>query len=73
MPIVDIPAEAITAGKLLLHCKLVATGGEAKRMIKQGAVRVNEDRISDPNLQITPADEMVVRVGKRKFATLKIK
>lgn len=70
MPIVEISAEPITASKLLLHCKLVATGGEAKRMIKQGGVRIDEDRIADPNLQITPTDEMVVRVGKRKFAKL---
>ena len=57
---------------MLQHCKLVSTGGEAKRIIKQGGVRINEDKIGDPNMEITPADGMVVQVGKRKFAQLKV-
>ena len=52
--------------------RVIAVGGEAKRMLKQGGVRINEDRIVDPNHQIIPADGMVVRVGKRKIAKLKV-
>ena len=72
MPEVEIAAEAITAAKLIVHCKLVASGGEAKRMIKQGGVRINDNKISDPNQQITPESGMIVQVGKRKFAKLKV-
>ena len=72
MPDVQIAAEPIPAAKLLLHCKLVASGGDAKRMIKQGGVKINDNKISDPNQPITPEDGMVVQVGKRKFARLKI-
>ena len=71
MPDVQIAAEPIPAAKLLLHCKLVASGGDAKRMIKQGGVKINDNKISDPNQPITPEDGMVVQVGKRKFARLK--
>jgi len=70
---VVISAGSITAAKLLLHCKLVTTGGQAKRMIKQGGVRVNDEKISDPNMTVVPTDGMVVQVGKRKFAKLKLK
>jgi tyrosyl-tRNA synthetase len=70
---VAITAEPLMAGKLLLACNLVETGGEAKRMIKQSAVSINGKKVTDPNELITPADGMVIQVGKRKFAKLKVK
>jgi tyrosyl-tRNA synthetase len=72
IPTVKIAAEPIMASKLLLHCKLVSSGGEAKRMIKQGGCTIDSRKISDPNEQITPTEGMVVQVGKRKFARLKV-
>lgn len=72
MPEMSIAAEAITAAKLLLVCKLVDSGGEGKRMIQQGGVKINETKITDPNQMITPAEGMIVQVGKRKFAKLKL-
>ena len=60
------------ASKLLVYCKLVSTGGEAKRMIKQSGVSINGKKVSDPNEEITPADGMIIQVGKRKFAKIKI-
>ena len=72
MPEIQIAAEPISVAKLLTHCKLVASGGEAKRMVKQGGVKINEEKVSDPNTEITPEDGMIVQVGKRKFAKLKI-
>ncbi len=72
IPEVKITAEPIAASKLLLHCKLVSTGGEAKRMIKQGGASIDSEKLDDPNAEITPKDGMVIRVGKRKFARLKV-
>ena len=72
MPEIEIASEPITASKLLLHCNLVASGGEAKRMVKQGGVSVNGEKVTDPQAQITPQNEMVVQVGKRKFAKLSV-
>ena len=73
MPEAEIAADPIMASKLLTHCNLVASGGEAKRMCKQGGVKINDEKISDPSQEITPADGMVVQVGKRKFTKLVIK
>ena len=70
---ISIAAESISAAKLLMQCKLVASGGEAKRMIKQGGATIDGEKISDPNKEIIPADGMIIQVGKRKFAKLKIK
>jgi tyrosyl-tRNA synthetase len=72
MPEVETPAEPIMISKLLTHCNLVASGGEAKRMCKQGGVKINDEKIANPSQEITPADGMVVQVGKRKFAKLKV-
>jgi tyrosyl-tRNA synthetase len=73
LPQVKISAEPIMASKLLVHCKLVESSSEAKRMIKvQSAVSINGEKITDPNAEITPADGMVIQVGKRKFAKLKV-
>ncbi len=69
---VEMPAEPIAAGKLLLACKLVSSGGEAKRMIKQSAASIDGEKLTDPNTEITPKDGAVIRVGKRKFARLKV-
>jgi len=73
IPEVKIAAGPIPASKLLLACKLVSSGGEAKRMIKQAAVTIDAEKIDDPNKQIALSDGMVVQVGKRKFARLKIR
>ena len=72
IPEIQMSAEPISASKLLLCCKLVSSGGEAKRMIKQSAVSVNGNKINDPNTEITPTDGMVIQVGKRKFVKVAI-
>ena len=68
MPEFTLPAEAISVKQLLLACKLVETGGEAKRMCAQSAVSIDGSKIADPNAQITPTGGMTIQVGKRKFA-----
>ena len=73
IPEVEIAPEPIPASKLLLHCKLVSSGGEGKRMIKQSAASIDGEKLDDPNAEIAPKDGMVIQVGKRKFARLKIK
>jgi len=73
MPQVTVEAVPITVAKLLVRCGLLNTGGEAKRMIQQGGVRIDGERVEDPNRSITPRDGMVVQVGKRKFAQLVVR
>lgn len=72
IPEVKISAEPVMASKLLVTCKLVPSGSEAKRMIKQGAVEIDKKKINDPNSLVTPDDGMIIQVGKRKFARLKV-
>lgn len=72
MPEIAVSAEATTVAKLLVTTALVASSGEGKRMVQQGGVRINGDAISDSNAAITPTDGMIVQVGRRKFAKLKV-
>jgi tyrosyl-tRNA synthetase len=72
IPEIKIAAKPIIASKLLVHCKLISSGSESKRMINQAGVSVNGSKISDPNAKITPTEGMVIQVGKRKFAKLTI-
>jgi tyrosyl-tRNA synthetase len=72
MPEVKMPAGPIIASKLLVTCKLVPSGSEAKRMIKQGAVEIDKNKIDDPNTSIMPTNGMIIQVGKRKFAKVKV-
>jgi tyrosyl-tRNA synthetase len=73
MPEVALPEATITVKNLLTLCQLVETGGEAKRLCAQGGVSVDGQKIADPNAEITPRDGMVVQVGKRRFAKLRVK
>jgi len=72
MPEFELAAEPITVKQLLLACKLVSTGGEAKRMCAQSAVAIDSQKATDPNAQITPANGMTIQVGKRKFAKVRV-
>ena len=73
IPQCELPPETISIKQLLLFCKLVSTGGEAKRMIQQGGVSIDGKKVTDINTEITPAEAMVIQVGKRKFRILKLK
>ncbi len=70
IPEFELAAEPITVKKLLLACKLVSTGGEAKRMCAQSGVTIDDNKMTDPNAEITPEDGMIVQVGKRRFAKI---
>jgi len=71
IPEVKIPAAPISVKELLLACKLVESGGEAKRMVAQSAVTIAGQKPTNPNAQIRPKDGMVIQVGKRRFARLR--
>lgn len=57
--------------KALVECKISPSTSQARRDIKQGAVKINQEKVSDEQLQL-PVGEYVLQVGKRKFAKLKV-
>jgi len=62
-------ADAMAIGNLLKEAGLVAGTSEAMRMIKQGAVKIDGDKVEDTKL-VPEAGVAVYQVGKRKFARI---
>jgi tyrosyl-tRNA synthetase len=60
-------------GHVLQQAGLVASTSEAFRMIKQGAVRIDGQRIEDRNLEIPAGATHVLQVGKRRVAKISLK
>ena len=69
----DIPVYRCTADKPVWVCALltasgtVASNGEARRLLQQGGVKLNGEKIVDADLEISPADEVILQAGKRRF------
>jgi len=57
--------------KALVDCNLTPSTSQARRDIKQGAVKMNQEKVSDEQLQLS-SGEYVLQVGRRKFAKLKV-
>jgi tyrosyl-tRNA synthetase len=57
---------------VLKEAGLVSSTSEAIRMIKQGAVKMDGEKISDPTLMLDPGSIHVYQVGKRKFARVTV-
>lgn len=58
--------------KALVDCNIEPSTSQARRDIKQGGVKINQEKISDIQLQLA-SGEYLLQVGKRKFAKLKVK
>ena len=71
----DIPQVELTAGaaaigiaQVLKQAGLTSSTSEALRMIDQGGVRLNGEKVTDKSLAFGAGSELVLQVGKRKFA-----
>lgn len=53
--------------KIIVEHKMAPSLSEARRLIQQGAVSIDGDKVSDITLMITNAKEAVLKVGKRKY------
>jgi tyrosyl-tRNA synthetase len=59
--------------KVLVELKYVASSSEARRMIQQGAVEVDDQRISDVHSELPAPGTYRIRVGKRRFGKVDIR
>jgi tyrosyl-tRNA synthetase len=74
MPELTLEAEGGTLGiaHLLKGAGLVSSTSEAFRMIKQGAVRIDGERVEDRSLTIDAGSTNVYQVGRRRFARVSL-
>ena len=69
IPTVRFPAEGpVWICRLLAEAGLVGSNGEARRLIRQGGVKADGEKVSDPDREISPSGEVVLQAGKRRFA-----
>jgi len=61
----------IWIAKALVESKLSSSTSQARRDIKQGAVKIDQQKIDDEQLQLE-SGEYILQVGKRKFAKVRI-
>ncbi|HEX5057134.1 MAG TPA: tyrosine--tRNA ligase [Gammaproteobacteria bacterium] len=67
-----ISGDSISVANLLKDAGLVESTSEAMRMIKQGAVKIDGEKIEDQKLVIKRGLEHVYQVGKRRFAKIRL-
>ena len=70
MPEVAIAPQIYKLADLVVASGLVATKGEAKRLIEQGGVKLNGERATSAAAEIDMSGELILQVGKLKFARL---
>jgi tyrosyl-tRNA synthetase len=70
--ILTVASVAIPITHLLKEAGLTTSISDAIRMIQQGAVKIDGERISDRALQIPVTSNQVYQVGKRRFARVKV-
>ena len=65
----DIKNKKISLVQLLTDSGLTKSNGEARRLVAQGGIKINDRKISDPNLELSLNDinEKVIQRGKRHF------
>jgi tyrosyl-tRNA synthetase len=74
LPEVTVPSagDTLLIGNLLKAAQLTASTAEALRMIQQGAVRIDGERIEDTRLEVPAGATHVYQVGKRRFARVTV-
>ena len=75
MPTTEIPADKLADGKigilnLMVCCKLAGSNGEARRLVQQGGVFVNDEKVPAPDFAVTEEmlkESVKIRKGKKVF------
>ncbi|HLE86044.1 MAG TPA: tyrosine--tRNA ligase [Candidatus Brocadiaceae bacterium] len=78
VPDVQISSGELTDGKiwitrLIVLCGFANTNSEARRLVQQGGVSINNDTLNNPSLNIEIKPDTILKVGKRRFARIVLK
>ena len=67
-----VPGAGLTIAQVLKQAGLMDSTSAALRMIEQGGVKIDSQKIEDRNLHLQPGAAYVLQVGKRKFARVEL-
>ncbi len=73
MPEMILPSGTKKIIDLLIDVKLVSSKGEARRLIDQSGIKINEVVIQDANSEIEIKNDLIIQRGKRQFVKIKVK
>ncbi len=62
--------DSLSIAQLLKQINLTQSTSESMRMVKQGAVKINGEKVEDPALVLASGQSYVIQVGKRRIAKL---
>jgi tyrosyl-tRNA synthetase len=71
MPEIRVPGGTVGIVDLIVAARFAKSKGEARRLVKQNAVSIDNRRITDTEANIEVSDGQVLKVGKRRFGRLK--
>jgi len=69
MPEIEVPAEGWIV-QIMIQAGLASSNNEARRLIAQGGVRLDGQRVDDPDLVLRLDRPTVIQIGRRRFARL---
>ena len=64
---VDIKNDSILLVNLLKDTNMISSISEGNRLITQGGIKMNSEKVQDPKLEVSKGSEGIYQVGKRKF------
>ena len=71
MPASEIPASEVEGEvgllTLLVKAGIAPSNGEARRLVQQGGISIDGEKVTDPTMKLTVRDGMVIRKGKKVF------
>jgi len=68
----SVPDDGYQIANLLKDAGLTSSTSESYRMLKQGGVRIDGEKVIDSKLRLTAGTTQVYQVGKRKFARVEL-
>ena len=69
---IDIDEDSILLVNLLKESGMIASVSEGNRLIQQGGIKINSEKVSDSKFEIDKGTENIYQVGKRKFLKIKV-
>ena len=70
---IDIENDSIPLVNLLKDTKMITSVSEGNRLIKQGGIKINKEKVDDTRHEISKGSKNIYQVGKRKFLKIKVK
>ena len=68
-----VPGEGLPLMRLLTLGGLAESGGEARRLLQQGGIKIDQEKVTDGQKMFTAGSSFIVQAGKRKFKKLTLR